>query len=110
MLNVPCITFCNITFINQLLYATTVYTKSHTNFHSDVFRHLLMPSSEISVHFAEVLRRKLKWNEIPEDGISLRCTLASDAANFRQPVYCNFLLKTSTEQFHTQRTVTVGTY
>ena len=47
----------------------TVYTKLHTNFHSDVFRHLLIPPSEISVHSADVLRRKLQWIELPEDGI-----------------------------------------
>jgi hypothetical protein len=37
--------FDNITFINQLLCTITVYTKSHTNFCSNVFQHLLMPSS-----------------------------------------------------------------
>jgi len=48
----------------------TVYAKSHTNIHSDVFRYLLMPSSESSVYYEDVLRRKLQWTELPEDGIS----------------------------------------
>jgi len=42
---VLCILFSNITCINQFSCHTTMYTKSHTNFCSITFRHLLMPSS-----------------------------------------------------------------
>jgi hypothetical protein len=42
-----------------------VYTKSDTNFHSDVFWHSMLAFSEISVEF-----RKL--TELPEDGINGR--------------------------------------
>ena len=38
---------CNVTFINQLLYTTTVFTKSRTNLCSDAFPHLLTPSTVI---------------------------------------------------------------
>ena len=50
-----CIMFYNITFINQLLCNKNMYTKSHTNFCSVAFWHLLMPSSLHYLHSLFVL-------------------------------------------------------
>jgi hypothetical protein len=46
---------CNI-FLNQLLFTTTVYTKSHTNFCPEPFPYQLMPSQP-----TEILNTSAEW-------------------------------------------------
>lgn len=49
------IMFYNISFTNQLLCQTNMYTKSHTNFCPVAFLHLLTPSSLHFLHYLFVL-------------------------------------------------------
>jgi len=55
-------TSCSVAvFITTTFMPYIVYIKSHTNFHSDAFRHLLLLSSGGSVNFQNS-------TEIPESG------------------------------------------
>jgi hypothetical protein len=65
--------------IQQNLCHHMVYFKPQTNFHSDVFRHPLLPSSGISVEF-------WKLTELPEDG-KIRCRNLSQWKLVRDLMY-----------------------